>query len=314
MSVRPRPVLSVVLAVLAAMASATAAVLQRRAARTRSDASGLALLRNLAREPVWLGGVAAIVVGFGLHTAALATGPLILVQPLLVLELGFALVLAAVAFHSRLDARECTAIAGMTVGLALLLVCLDPSGGDPGAASGPAWSTGIGLTLAVAALFVWRAHRSTDSPAGRARRPVYLGTATGLGFGLVAALLGAVAATFTRAGAAGLLAAWQTYLLAVLGPLVFLSLQRTLQAGRLVLSQPAITLSNPIVAFGFGIGVFGEEVRTDAWLLGSIAGAALVTGSTVLLARFPLLHDDGSSPAADAGSRPGTGRRNDPPV
>lgn len=302
--------LTVVLAVLAAAASATAAVLQRKAARveSRGVASDGRLLRNLARKPVWLAGVATIVVGFGLHAAALATGPIILVQPLLVLELGFALLLAAAVFHSRLAAREWTAVAGMTAGLALLLVSLHPSGGDPGTASTGGWVAGIAVTAMTAAVFGWRAHRSPDSRTGRARRPVYLGVATGLGFGLTATLVAAVTSALAADGLAGLLSAWQTYLLAVLGPLVFLSLQRTLQAGRLVLSQPAITLSNPIVAFGFGIGVFGEQVRTGGWLVGTFAGVVLITACTVLLARSPLLRDEGPEPVDPRGA-PGRGAR-----
>ncbi|MHA6783304.1 DMT family transporter [Pseudonocardia saturnea] len=284
---------SVVLAVLAAAASAVAAVLQRKAASTesRSGAAGPGLLLNLARKPVWLGGVAAIVVGFGLYAAALATGPIILVQPILVLELGFALLFAATVFHSKLHTREWTAIAGMTVGLALLLFSLRPSGGDPGAASGAAWAAGIAVTLAVAALFLWRAHRSADSPRIAARRPAYLGIATGLGFGLTATLVAAVTSALADRGIIGVLTTWQTYLLAVLGPLVFFSLQRTLQAGRLVLSQPAITLANPLVAFGFGVGIFGEDVRTGGWLVGALAGFVLIAGCTVTLARSPLLHE-----------------------
>ncbi|GAA3223666.1 DMT family transporter [Pseudonocardia petroleophila] len=284
---------SVVLAVLAAAASAVAAVLQRKAASTESRrrAAGPGLLLDLACKPVWLGGVAAIVVGFGLHAAALATGPIILVQPILVLELGFALLFAAAVFHSRLHTREWTAIAGMTVGLALLLFSLHPSGGDPGTASAAAWAVGIAITLAVAGLFGWRAHRSPDSPRTTARRPAYLGIATGLGFGLTATLVAAVSSALTDRGITGVLTTWQTYLLVVLGPLVFFSLQRTLQAGRLVVSQPAITLTNPVVAFGFGVGIFGEDVRTGAWLIGALAGFALVAGCTVALARSPLLHD-----------------------
>lgn len=287
--------LSIVLAVLAAMSSATASVLQRKAARSesRARAGGVGLLRSLARKPVWFAGVAAILAGFALHAAALATGPIVLVQPILVLELGFALLLAAAVFRSRLHVREWTAIAGMTLGLVVMLFALSPSGGDPHAASTLGWVLGIAATLAVVALFLWGAHRCGDDRHGRARRPAYLGVATGLGFGLTAALVAGMTSALAAGGVGGLLTAWQSYLFVVLGPLVFFSLQRTLQAGRLVLSQPAITLSNPVVAFGFGIAVFDEDVRGGAWLVVTFAGIVLITVCTVLLARSPLLRDEG---------------------
>jgi len=77
-----------------------------------------------------------------------------------------------------------------------------------------------------------------------------------------------------------------------------------MQAGRLVASQPALTLANPVVAVGFGIAVFGEHVRGGGWIVGAVVGAALIAASTVLLARSPLLHDEGD-PAHDPTS--GTG-------
>jgi hypothetical protein len=67
--------LSVVLAVLAAMANATA-VLQRKAAR-REPAHGrlsVDILMDLLRQPAWLGGITAIVIGFALQAAALRPG------------------------------------------------------------------------------------------------------------------------------------------------------------------------------------------------------------------------------------------------
>jgi hypothetical protein len=61
-------------------------VLQEREAR-RQDAGGAALLRRLVRRPWWWLAVAATVAGAVLHVAALALGPLSLVQPFGVLTL-----------------------------------------------------------------------------------------------------------------------------------------------------------------------------------------------------------------------------------
>ena len=83
-------VLSVSLAVLAAWANAAASVLQRKADREEpDDRTGLAMLWDLAHKPAWIAGIAAVIVGFLLQAGALATGPIALVQPILVLELGF---------------------------------------------------------------------------------------------------------------------------------------------------------------------------------------------------------------------------------
>jgi hypothetical protein len=139
--------LSIVLAVLAAIGNAVASVLQRRAdAALPEDQSGgpIMMLWQLAHRRDWLGGIAAIIVGFLCQAAALATGPIALVQPILVLELAFALILAQVVFRSRLHLREWGAVIGMSAGLAVLLYALQPSGGDPaGAPPAPgSWASG----------------------------------------------------------------------------------------------------------------------------------------------------------------------------
>lgn len=302
-------VLSIALAILAAVANATASVLQRKAARNERDSrSGLAMMWDLARQPVWIGGIAAVIVGFLLQAGALATGPVALVQPILILELGFTLLLAGAVFRSRLHRREWVAVAGMSIGLALLLFALQPSGGDPLSASLAAWVVATVVTLALAGLLVGLAHRRR-SAAGAA----LLGVATGIGFGFIAALIAAIAAAHAAHGRPGVITAWQTYVVIVLGPLFFFLLQKALQAGRLVASQPALTLSNPIVAFGFGIAVFGEHVRSGAWLALALLAAGLIIVATVMLARSPLLHGARGRSETPAGRRPaGAGSADQP--
>ena len=82
---------------------------------------------------------------------------------------------------------------------------------------------------------------------------------------------------------------WWTYLLILAVPAGFLLLQNAMQAGRLVASQPGITLANPLVAAVWGVGVFGEDVRTGYWLIGAAAGIALIAAGVVLLSRSSLL-------------------------
>ncbi len=280
--------LSLFLAVLAALGNAAASVLQRKAAREEPEgkATGLTLLWHLVHRPAWLGGIAVLIVAFLLQAAALSTGAIAVVQPILVLELPFTLLLAGVVFRSRLHAREWVAIIGMSAGLAGMLYALQPGGGDPHRASFLNWVIGIAASLVIAGVFVLLGYRADGL-----RRAAYLGLATGIGFGFIAALIAGVGAAYGALGIGGVLRSPQTYLVIGLGPGFFFLLQKALQAGRLVASQPALTLANPVVAIAFGIVVFGEHARSGIWLILALSGAAMIIACTVLLARSPLLQD-----------------------
>jgi drug/metabolite transporter (DMT)-like permease len=282
-------VLSVLCAVLAAAANAAASVLQRKAARRGgpSDVGAVRMLLGLLRQGVWVGGIGCMLGGFLLQAAALATGPIALVQPVLVIELSFTLVLSGLVFRTRLHGREWTAVLGMSAGLALLLLGLAPSGGDPVRATGPTWLIGCVITLGVVGLLVGAGHRARNS-----RRAEFLGAATGVMFGFTAVLVAGITAVYGRTGFVGVFTAWQTYALVVFGPAGFFLLQYALRAGRLVASQPGMTLANPLVAIGWGVTAFGEQAQTGGWVIADVLGALLIGGCTVLLARSPLLHDD----------------------
>lgn len=278
-------VLSVVLAVLAAAGNATASVLQRKATRREpeSDSPSVSMVWDLVRQPVWWAGISAIVVGFALQAAALATGPILLIQPILVVELGFTLVLSSLVFHTRLHTREWGAVVGMSAGVAVLLVAFAPHGGDPLAAPVLAWVLGCGVTVLVVGALVVLGYRNRH-----ARRAAYLGVSVGIWFGFTAALVAGMTAAF-NAGFGEAVRAWQTWSLVVVGPAGFILLQNALRAGRLVASQPGFTLANPLSSIGWGVAVFGEQVRDGLWILVQASGAAMIAVSTVLLARSPLL-------------------------
>lgn len=87
----------VILALLSAMAFATASVLQQRAARDVPESLAMrpGLLWRLVRSPMWLAGTVADLSGFGLQALALGLGSLIVVQPVLCTGLLFALPIGA---------------------------------------------------------------------------------------------------------------------------------------------------------------------------------------------------------------------------
>lgn len=290
-------IISVCLAVLASCANGTSSVLQRKAAREMpgGDRVGIPELWRLLHRPVWVLGVVMILVGFLLQAGALGTGPIALVQPLLIFELPFALMLSGRAFHARLHWHEWAAIVGMCVGLALMLAALNPAGGDPLRATAARWTLGVTVTLLVAAVLV-----ALGTGRQGSQRAVLFGVATGIVFGFTAALVAVIAEQLPR-GASEVLNSWQIYGLVVCGPLGFLLLQNALRAGRLVASQPALTLTNPLAGSAWGIWVFGEQVRSGGWLAAELVGALIVIGFTVLLANSPLLHDDSEPERRRAG-------------
>jgi drug/metabolite transporter (DMT)-like permease len=268
---------------LSAAVGALALVLLRKAAQEESAFSVALLWLLIRRRPVWAAGIAAMVVEFVLQLLALAGGPISLVQLLVVMELPFCLVLSRLVLGGRLAAREWSAVAGMTVGVVVLLVTLAPHGGNPGSLDLITWLRGLALTIAVIVTVLVAARRS-----GQAARTALAGIAAGTTAGLVAVLAKPVTATIGR-GLGAVLATWQTWAALVVAAAAFLLLQHALRAGRLVASQPGITLANPLVAAAWGVLVFHEQVRTGWWLLGAASGALLLVGGAVLLSGSPLL-------------------------
>lgn len=101
----------------------------------------------------------------------------------------------------------------------------------------------------------------------------------------MSALVSGVGALSSRGGLGLVATSWQTYTALVAGPSSFFLLQKALQAGPLVASQPGFTLVNPLVSVFWGVLVFGETTRTGAWLAVAGAAAVGVVAATVALVR-----------------------------
>lgn len=301
----PATFLSYLLAVLAAGVNAASSVLQRKANREGSDQSlHLGLIKELLHKPAWFAGIGAVTIGFLLQVVALANGPLAAVQPLLALELPITLVLGARVFRSRLRWRDWLAAAGMTAGLILMIATLAPGVPRHPHVSAFIWFVGLGTTYGLMALLTLVGARSQGN-----RRAAFLGVATGVGFGVTAALM-----TGMTTGPSGFVAVaerWQTWAMIASGAVSMFLLQSAFQAGRLVAAQPGVTLADPVVAIGWGVIAFGEPVRTGWWLLATALGGMAMFGFAVLLAHSPLVHHVNAprQPRATERSRSGEGER-----
>jgi drug/metabolite transporter (DMT)-like permease len=282
---------SIVLALLAACANAVSNVLQRKANREQPDelTMHLSLIAKLVRQPAWLGGILAVMVSFVLMVAALKMGDLATVEPLIVLELPLTVLLAARLFNARLRRREWSAIGAMTAGLAGIIAFLAPNGGTGGNATESAWVIATGTTLLVVAVLIGLGRK-----ARAARRPTLLGVAAGVTFGLTAAFMKGMTPGLAQ-GFEGVFVRWQTYAMVIAGLGAMYLVQHALHAGRLVASQPGITLADPLVAILWGALVFNERFRHGALFLALAAISALVmAAASIALARSPLLQEPGA--------------------
>src|SRR5438094_6794606 len=122
----------VVIALGSACCYAAATALQQRSAR-QATAAGLhpRLLVDLAHRPLWQLGIAANVAAYGLQFLALGRGSLVLVQPLLVSALLFALPMGALLSRARVHRREWLGAVVIVVGLSSFVAVAAPARGRP---------------------------------------------------------------------------------------------------------------------------------------------------------------------------------------
>lgn len=279
-------IISIVLALLAAASNAFSSVLQRRAARlvAPGEAFRISLLFSLARNGTWLVGIGALIAGFLFQAGALSAGGLSLVQPILVTELPFTMILIALIFGSRLDRQSWLAVGAMTIGLAVLLAAAAPAPGDR-VPHRFEWVLAVLVTIGVIAYLV-----SSSRFARGASRAAMLGVASGLGFSFTAALMKEAVRTLSS-GPVAVLTSWAVWSMIAAGLASLLLLQSALHSGSLVAVQPALNVSDPVSSIAYGVGLFGEEIRLGGWSVLEILGVGLILYGSIRLAQWaPLRH------------------------
>jgi len=284
-----RGLVSIVLLSLASAASyGMAAALQHQAAMREPPELSLraGLLMSLARRPLWLVGNALDGVGYLFQFLALRRGSLILVEPLLVLSLVFALPVGAWLEHRRASRADITSTVIIAAGLALFLGTARPGIGHPHA-SNVAWAI---LTAAIAVscgAMVLGARGGS-----RRRAAVLLAAGSGTAFGYVAAVTERTG-HILNAGVVHTLTTWTPYALLVGGVAALLLTQSAFHAGALRLSLPTLTVAQPLVAVAIGLGLFGERVDSRGLSpVFEVIGLVFVTVGVFLLARSPLIGSD----------------------
>jgi hypothetical protein len=277
--------LCVIFALFTAASNAGAAVLQRKAAAQvpPEHSMHVSLITDLLRRRTWLAGVGLVIVAALFQAAALATGPIALVQPIFIIELPVTLVLATFAYHDREAFKKLPwrAIITTTVALGAGLAFAQPSGAIE-SAQNASWVIALIVTAGFEALLISTAIGLKGEP-----RAALLGLAAACGYALTAALMKNAMADLDT-GAKQFFTNWHIYATAAAGVGALFLLQNALQAGSLVASQPMLTVGDALISISYGVTLFSEELRTGWWLLPQIVTVALIVAGCVQIAKSPL--------------------------
>jgi drug/metabolite transporter (DMT)-like permease len=293
---------AILLALAASFCTATASVCQRRGARS-SQVTGFDvwLVFRLARRPVWLLGMASMILGFVFQISALRFGPLALVQPVLALELLFvfaymAVIRRRVTARVKVRRRDWLAAVAMSAGIGLFLRLASPSGGRLHAPGSWWWLAGLATVGIVLLALVLAFGLGSRPGASRARKAALLGAATGISWGFVAAVIKELSSHLGD-GIGAIFANWSPYVLIVVGAATMLLASHALAAGPLAASQPGFTILDPLSASLIGVLLFSEHIQAGVWdLAGEGLALAIVIAGVLALSHSHLIAcEDGIS-------------------
>ncbi|MGW0634498.1 DMT family transporter [Nocardia salmonicida] len=248
---------TIVCALIAAMLIAVGAVAQQRAAAAVPE--GASLVGDLLRSPRWWSGIVGDVGGYSMQVLALTFGAVLVVQPILVSALVFALPLSARLNGQRITARAAAIALILVTALVLFLIVGDPTAGED-TAPFREWLAPLAILLGV----VVAATVTGLMISSRSGQALALGLAGGALFGVAAALTDRVVTLFGD-GIGAVLGGWQTWTLVAAGLLGVYLQQRAFQAGPLSASLPAATIAEPLAAAFLGLTALNEHLRTNGF-------------------------------------------------
>ncbi|HEX4093870.1 MAG TPA: DMT family transporter, partial [Trebonia sp.] len=269
----------------AAILGLSAAIDQRstKKVKTREPLSPK-LLADLVRQPLWLIAIGANVVGFILQVVALAFGSLALVQPLLVCDLLFAVLIAWV-LRGRANEPQPSAwltfggIGVTTVGLVGFLAIGQPTPGHTQARLSMLVPLVVGYVVVVGACLIV-ANRNRDM------QPLALALGCGVSYGVAAFVIKLLTSEF-GGGLGAVFANWPIYVFVVVGPAGFILNQNALQQGTLLAPvQAIISVADPILSIALGVAWLDVRLRSSPGaIVGEVVSFLLLTAGIIMTSR-----------------------------
>jgi drug/metabolite transporter (DMT)-like permease len=273
--------LAVVFALAAALANGVNLMTQHKASISAPRrVKGWRLALYLPRQPLWLLGVAAAVGSFVFQALALHNGPMSVVQPLLITELVFVLVLRRVWIHQDVARAAWVSVSVVCVSLAVFLAVGEPTGGHPSPAANQWLSAGLVFGGAITVLTMLGLRGSP------ARRAAALAAATGLMASLEASFLKTATQLLSVSGISGMLASWAVYAFIAATITGALLQQGALHVGPLSVSQPLLVITDPFASIILSVWLFGERfTNSPAKVAIAVVAFAVMAAGVIMLTR-----------------------------
>lgn len=276
-------------ALASALVLGISAVADQRSTKRVKRRKGLSpgIIADLARQSLFLIAILANLVGFALQVVALSLGSLALVQPLLVFDLVFAVLISwfldkrAKVPHPggrRSIALMFTGVAAVTGGVAAFLAIGRPTNGTTNVSISVLLPLVLGLAVVVGGCLAvgrWKPDL----------RPLAMALACGACYGVSAFAIKLVTSEFSG-GAAKVFTNWPIYVLAVTGPLGYLFNQYALQQGKsLAPVQSIITSADPIISIALSVAWLNVVLSDGAAaVFGEVASLVLMVAGVVVTA------------------------------
>lgn len=306
--------LAVVLAVVAALCFAYAASLQQHAvtetvrrpdgvAADTQPGVSITSFHDLTRQPRWLGGWGLMAAASALHVSALLLAPISVVQPIGILAVPVAVILAARSSRSRPPAAAVAGVALSVAGMGSFVVL---AGLDATTSSGPATLVGLLTALLVIVAVVF----GLELMARRSSRLIRCFAFAGIGaasFGCSSALIRLI---FQAVDAKP--AAVKSPLVIVAGLAVIAALtcgawavQQAYASGSAAIVVSTLTVGDPLVAILLSGGLLGEGLSEDSAINVAMVGSAIAAtyGVRLLAAHHPAAVPRPSPESAPAPAR-----------
>jgi drug/metabolite transporter (DMT)-like permease len=289
--------LAVGFGVASAVVYGTSIVVQHRVVhRPGSDEDPRGLLQTI-REPRWLLAIGGDFVGFVLQIGALSAGPVVLVQPLVVLMLPVALIAGFLMGGPRPRMGDYLGSVAIVGGLAVFLTLI----GIPGAGHVPHPRR---IAIAIATVLVIGTFACLVVSGRRAViRGAMYGAVAGIYFGTLGVLVDAASDRYSRDGMHGLVETPRGFVpligIVLLGLGGIVLTQVSFQVGALGATLPANLSADPLAAVVLGAILLHEHIPVGPWhLLGYLFCLAAVVAGAVRLAA-PATADRAPDRAAD---------------